>query len=179
MDLRFPQDEHDIPMLSLERQAFGLDLPMMAWGSIKRGRPMRGTYHMYVHDHDFIRVWDNPDIVVQTECAAVVEPNFSVFTDTPLPVALWAIYRKRWLARYWQERGINIWVDLRVAPAWRDINLLGVPPGWQCYATRGYADDLPLLDHDYATARQRCGGEPRFLQTSRRQCSACSSRERS
>lgn len=164
MDLQLPSGELDVPTLSLAVQASGLDLPLLTWGSVKRGRRInRGTWHFYTEDYRFQSIWDTPDVLVATECNGVVEPNISVFPQTPLPFALWAVYRKRWLARYWQEQGIHVWVDLNVAEEHSRLNLVGVPRGWRSYATHGYAERLDDLDREYQLARERCEAEPLFL----------------
>lgn len=40
-----------------------------------------------------------------------------------------AIYKKRFLARAMQEKGIGVFVDLNVAPKFYKLNLMGVPKG--------------------------------------------------
>jgi hypothetical protein len=71
-----------------------------------------------------------------------VEPNISIYGQTPRVLALKAIYEKRWIARWWQSVGVRIFVDMNVHPAYAEDNLLGVPPRWKTYATRGYTDRL-------------------------------------
>src|SRR5690606_5811038 len=44
VDLQFPSGTLDVPTLRLDLQASGLDVPLLAWGSVKRGRRLnRGT----------------------------------------------------------------------------------------------------------------------------------------
>jgi hypothetical protein len=94
---------------------------------------------------------------VNTFCVNCVEPNFSIYNQMPLPVALWATYRKRWCARWWQSRGIKILVDLNVAEQYAEMNLLGVPKGWNAYATRGYTDGLQATEREFALACEHAG----------------------
>lgn len=154
----FPGDNAwGIPTLRLDRQAELVDLPFARWGRETRKSRMRGTWHFYTDDYRFSAVWSRPQVVVNSACVAAVEPNFSVHAQTPAAVALWQTYRKRWLARWWQEEGIRVLVDLNVAPEHADLNLLGVPGGWRAFATRGSAHDLARLDEEYATATQVAG----------------------
>lgn len=134
--------------------------PTALWGSRNRSRAMPGMWLFYVDDYRFSHVWQDPDALVRTACQATAEANFSCFDDTPHAEALWNIYRKRWLGRYWQSLGIEVWVDLFVAPAHEDIALLGVPRGWQRYATRGGAEHLPALDRELEIAREHSDGQP-------------------
>lgn len=165
VDQKYPTDSAlEIPLLDFGMQANGLDLPMLAWGSIKRGsRVNRGSWHFYTDDYKFIKLWQAPERLLETECNCTTEVNLSVFPQTPFAVAVEFTYKKRWLARYWQEHGVRVFVDLNVAPEFKELNLVGVPPGWRAYSTRAYAERLEDLEDEYAVARARCGSEPLFL----------------
>jgi len=114
-DSLWPTDnEWGIPTLSIDRQADAFDLPIETWGAKRRNLKV-GTYHFYTEDKRFNTIWQKPDMVVAAGCVNAVEPNYSVYDQVPRAVALWATFRKRWLARYWQSRGIRIFVDLNVA----------------------------------------------------------------
>jgi len=157
-DALWPTDnEWGIPLLDVGLQADALDLPVGVWGFTKRASRMRGTWFFYVDDYRFSAVWDNPAAVVNTKCVNAVEPNYSTSEQMPLAVGLWGIYRKRWLARYWQSQGIRVFVDMNVSPKFRDMNLWGVPEGWKAYATRGSRDMLDLMVADYEAAAARAG----------------------
>ena len=145
-------NEYGIPSLEPDDD-HGVDLPVVAWGSIGRTRHMAGTWHLYVDDYRFDALWKNPHRPIDTGCKAIVEPNVSLFDQTPMAAAIWATYRKRWLARYWQSRNRRVWVDLNVPSRFASINLLGVPAGWRHFATRGYDRRLAALDEEYATAK--------------------------
>lgn len=160
-DALWPSDNDEgVPLLRLDLQADALDLPAVAWGSVKRTRPMTGTWHFYVDDYRFNHLWKDPSAVLNSTCVSIVEPNFSVGLNTPRAVALYQIYRKRWLARLWQEfRGIRVFVDLNVARRYAQENMLGVPEGWRAYATRGSSRYLDDLDFEYELACEKRGGD--------------------
>jgi hypothetical protein len=156
-DTLWPTDnDWGIPTLDIERQADAFDVPIERWGSQSRKGKV-GTWHFYTDDYRFEGVWAKPDQLVQAGCVNAVEPNFSVYDQFPRAVALWATFRKRWLARYWQSRGVRIFVDLNVARPYDDLNLLGVPMGWRAYATRGYTERIEALDEELAIARAHAG----------------------
>jgi len=121
---------------------------------------MSGTWHFYVDDYRFTNLIKRPDKIVNTQCNSAIEPNFSIFNQMPIPVGLFRIYQKRWIARYWQQHGIRVIVDLNVAPKFRAYNLLGVPIGWGAYATRGYTDRLDQLEAEYNLAKTHASGNP-------------------
>ena len=161
-DLVYPSsNEWGIPDLMLQpcEGPPPLVAPFVVWGSIARRRSVSGTFCFYTDDYRFTSLWERPDLVVNTQCAAVVEPNFSVFAETPRAVAAWAVYRKRWLARYWQTKGITVWVDLH-GPI-DDLALAGVPKGWQRWATVGTTPDE--LTEAACTALAWSAGAPSTL----------------
>lgn len=162
-DLIYPSsNELEIPDIVLEHQD-SVDVPLVAWGSRSRRGEFRGTWHFYVDDYRFSQIWERPERLCATGALGAVEPNFSVYEQTPFPVALWATYRKRWLARFWQSRGLSVWVDLNVSEAHSEINLIGVPRGWKWFATRGYDERIEDLRREHALAVMHAEATPILL----------------
>lgn len=161
-DALWPSDNPwDVPTLDLSLAGNAVDYPVTTWGSIGHGRKMQGTYHFYTADKRFDPLWSNPAKVLISGCPSVVEPNFSTSEQTPFVVSMWAIFRKRWLARFWQSKGLRVFVDINVhhsllepheATGGRRPNFLGVPKGWPAYATRSHGNDPRLLDREYEAA---------------------------
>ena len=92
-----------------------------------------GTLHFYTDDYRFNAVYEHPEKILQQNPAQIVEPNFSLFNETPIAFGLQAIYKKRLVARQMQEEGIRVFVDLNVANKFYAFNLLGVPKGWSAF----------------------------------------------
>jgi len=149
---------YGIPMLDLNMQADHLEAPFAGWGTMVRKNKMTGTYHFYVDDNRFEQVWRDPVGVANSACYAVVEPNFSVYTDMPKAVAIWQMFRKRWLARWFQSIGIRIIVDLNIAHRHDDLRFIGVPEGWKSYCTRAYSARLDETLVEYEEAVKHAGG---------------------
>lgn len=164
-DALFATDNHyDIPLLRKDKQARFCDLPIRGWGAIARKDRMRGTWHFYVDDQKMTNLWKHPESVLKTKAVNSVEPNFSTDDQMPLAVGLYRIYQKRWLARYWQESGLDIFVDLNVADKFTEYNMLGVPKGWQSYATSACDSRLDDLVAHANLAITHADGLPiRFL----------------
>jgi hypothetical protein len=164
-DAIWPSDnELGIPTLDLRMQATAFDLPCERWGRQARSSRMPGTYHFYTDDYKFDALWSDPMPVVLSGCVNAVEPNYSTNLQMPRAVAVWGIYRKRWLARYWQSQGVRCFVDLNVEPQFDDLNALGIPAGWTAFATRGYERHVDDTDRHYATACRIAGdATPLFL----------------
>lgn len=150
----------DIPTLDASMQAETLPGPVTAWGSIGRTRRMTGSYHFYTSDRRFVAVAARPEVLVSTGCAAVVETNWSTHPALSRAEVLWGIYRKRRLARLWQDAGIRVAVDLNVDLTFADLALIGVPRGWRCYATRCHrGGGLEAISSQYAIALLHAGTE--------------------
>jgi hypothetical protein len=155
-DAIWPTDNDcEIPLLNLRLQADAIDRPVVAWGSVARTTEMSGTWHFYVDDRRFRALWKDPTRVVKSGCVCAVEPNFSCHDQTPVAVGLYRIHQKRWLARYWQSKGIRILADLNVGEKFLALNMLGIPIGWRAYATRGYTDHTESTLREWQIARER------------------------
>lgn len=151
-------NKYDIPLLLLEQQPEnGVLLPFSPWGADSRQRKGVATYHFYVEDYRFEAIWKNPLIVLEGGTQAIVEPNLSLFDTTPIAYGLQQIYKKRWIARYYQECGIKVYADLNVARKFYEYNRMGIPKGYNAFATRGYADRIEYLLEEIQIAKEISG----------------------
>jgi hypothetical protein len=163
---RFPTDNvWDVPTLDAKLQALQVELPFQTWGSKAGGRKrqMNGTYHFYTDDLRFEALWTDPMPVVLSGCHAAVEPNFTVSLESPRAFVLWNVYRKRWMARYWQTEGVRVFVDLNVPAEYADLTFLGVPKEWRAYITRGYSDRTEATVNEWRAACEHHGDEDIFF----------------
>lgn len=157
----WPTDnEFDIPVLNTDFQANALDLPFLIWGSVSRQVKNKGTWAFYTDDYRFTSLWKSPEKIIASGCVNCVEMNYTITNQTPFPEALYSIYRKRWLARYWQEFGKKrIFVDMNIGMSYSAYNLLGVPSGWKAYSSRAYKDKLDDLLYEYHLAQQHADSD--------------------
>lgn len=159
-DFVYPTDnEYDIPVLLKDNMPVHLELPVEPWGAEARYKKMMSTYHFYTDDYRFEQLFKNPVLLLQSGCKAVVEPNCSVHDQTPRAFAIYQTFRKRYLCRYLQECGMQVWVDLNVSPHFEDVNALGVPDGYNAFFTRGVTGWTETLERHLATARRISGLE--------------------
>jgi hypothetical protein len=150
----------DIPVLRKDAQPInGLELPFGVWGADSRLRKDIKTYCFYVEDYRFEAIWKDPSVVVKSGVNAIVEPNLSLYDTTPIAYGLQQIYKKRWIARYFQECGILVYADLNVSQKFYDYNRLGIPDGYNAFATRGYNDRIEYLIQEIEIAKQISGME--------------------
>lgn len=145
----------EIPLLRLDRQPKVCEIPFVCYGEQARSIDMNGhgTLHFYTEDYRYNTIYEKPQQIIAHNPSNIVEPNFSCYQDMPVAFALQAIYKKRWIARMMQEKGINVFVDLNVASKFYKLNLLGIPQGWTAFCTRGYSDRLHYLEFEYELAR--------------------------
>jgi len=74
--------------------------------------------HFFIDDYQFERLWRSPKeyLPLIKRFAGAIAPDFSAYMDMPLPMIRWNEYRRRALAHYWQQNGIDVvpclsWAD--------------------------------------------------------------------
>lgn len=147
----------EIPNLLLSMQAGHVELPLSAFGSGRRYKDGTVTLHFYVDDYRFNSVWKNPAKIQTSTLRAIVEPNTSIFDTTPIAFGLHQIYKKRWISRFLQERGVFVYADLNVSSKFYKYNRLGIPEGYNAFATRGYSNRLNQLMDEMNIAQEISG----------------------
>ena len=159
-DFVYPSNnEFDIPTLLTDNMPVHLELPLNPWGAEARYKKGITTYHFYVDDYRFEQLFKDPIKLLESGCKAIVEPNCSIHDQTPMAHAIWQTYRKRYLCRYLQECGMQIWVDLNVSPHFEEVNALGVPEGYNAFCTRGVSGWLPTTERHWQMAQRISGLE--------------------
>lgn len=81
------------------------------------------TVHFFLDDYRFESLWDKPiktlnPIIKQGQA---LSPDFSLYSDYPIALQIFNVYRNRWLARYWQEHEVQViptvsWSDRKSYP---------------------------------------------------------------
>lgn len=63
-----------------------------------------------IGDYKFETMWNRPDSKIDhlREYRAVLSPQFSVYTEMPLPLQLYNIFRSRWCGAYLQRQGVKV-----------------------------------------------------------------------
>lgn len=147
----------EIPNLLLSEQAGKLMLPLNPWGANSRLRKDVSTYHFYVDDYRFEKLWKDPIDLINSGCKAIVEPNCSLHDQTPIAFGIHLIYKKRWLARYMQELGVKVYADLNVSRKFFEFNKMGIPKGYNAFFTRGMTGWIQSLMDEHSIAKEISG----------------------
>lgn len=70
----------------------------------------------YTHDEYFDNWYWYPAKytakVLNSGIKQIVAPNYSLWSSQPRAMNLWALYRSRWMARYFQEAGLDVIIDI-------------------------------------------------------------------
>ncbi len=66
--------------------------------------------HFFLDDYQFERVWNEPMFYIQklTEFPCMCTPDFSLYTDMPLAMKIWNVYRSRLIGQIAADRGIEV-----------------------------------------------------------------------
>lgn len=66
--------------------------------------------HFYIDDYQFERIWNSPHDYMErlTQFDCCLTPDFSLYTDMPLAMQLWNVYRSRLIGQIMQNYGIKV-----------------------------------------------------------------------
>lgn len=113
----------------------------------------------YTDDYRFENIWNECvatiEQVVPLKPLAAVAPDFSLWSDTPLIVQVWQVYRARWISRFWQEAGVRIIPSLATStnPHCYDFAFLGFPKRPSLMAMQMRAGGVKTKQHHEANVR--------------------------
>lgn len=68
------------------------------------------TVHFFLNDYKFECLWNNPKqyIGLLQKYNGILMPDFSNYTDYPISLNIFQMYRRFWLSRFFQENGIKV-----------------------------------------------------------------------
>ncbi|HHT7822790.1 TPA: DUF4417 domain-containing protein [Streptococcus suis] len=66
--------------------------------------------HFFLDDYQFERVWKRPDFYIDklADFDCVLTPDFSLYTDMPLAMQVWNVYRSRLIGQMMQNWGYTV-----------------------------------------------------------------------
>ena len=66
--------------------------------------------HFYVDDYQFERIWDRPQAYIDKlqKFSCALTPDFSLYTDMPMAMKVWNVYRSRLIGQMMQYNGIDV-----------------------------------------------------------------------
>ena len=113
--------------------------------------PEGKAVHFYIDDYQFERIWKNPDKYVDKlrRYEAVCSPDFSPYANMPLATQIFNHYRKHWVAKYLQDKGVKIIPTIRASRDERSFEfyLEGEPKGGIVTISSMWTNDEESLDY--------------------------------
>lgn len=83
---------------------------LISFNYAKSSKDYEKGIHFYIDDYQFERIWNAPhdymDILKQYDC--VLTPDFSLYTEMPLPMQIWNVFRSKLIGQIMQDYGINV-----------------------------------------------------------------------
>lgn len=66
--------------------------------------------HFYIDDYQFERIWSDPHKYMErlTNFDCCLTPDFSTYTEMPLPMQMWNVFRSRLIGQIMQDYGIKV-----------------------------------------------------------------------
>lgn len=66
--------------------------------------------HFCLDDYQFETIWNHPTKYIDKfkKCGILCSPDFSLYSDFPLTIQIYNHYRKHWLAKFYQDRGVSV-----------------------------------------------------------------------
>ncbi len=129
-----------------------------------------GCLGFFTTDYRFENVWMHPGQMAmefaEGDWSCLIAPDFSSYDSYPLPEKLWAVYRSRWCARYWQELGMYVvpsvqYMQVNAVDMTIDISIESLPNNcptlaFQCRSLTDYEGLAKIINH--AIKRKRVEG---------------------
>ena len=86
--------------------------------------------HFFLDDYQFERCWNRPDenIELLSKFKSCMTPDFSLYTDMPLAMMIWNVYRSRLFGQMCQKKGLQVIPTVQYAgPESYDFCFDGMP----------------------------------------------------
>ncbi|MFI6073815.1 DUF4417 domain-containing protein [Actinoplanes sp. NPDC051343] len=96
----------DLPPASAEPARL---VPYNARHAIAAARP-GDAVHFFLDDYRFETVWSKPERGLSRCCSvgAALTPDFSLWSNMPLAMQLWQVYRSRWCGAWLLSHGVTV-----------------------------------------------------------------------
>lgn len=122
----------DFWQMPLIRKTDHVPESLIGFNYAKTSKDKTPGIHFFVDDYQFERVWNDPekylDVLMQYDC--ILTPDFSLYTDMPMPMKIWNVYRSRQIGAYYQDKGARVIPTLSWSePETYEFCFLGIEPG--------------------------------------------------
>ncbi len=88
------------------------NLSLIGFHNTKRndGKNTGKAVHFYMDDYKFECVWNRPERYLRklSQYRFVLTPDFSLYTNMPLAMQIWNVFRGQWCGAFWQANGLTV-----------------------------------------------------------------------
>lgn len=83
---------------------------LIGFNYAKTSKEKNAGIHFYIDDYQFERVWSYPEKYTDVlgEYSCILTPDFSLYSEMPMPMKIWNIYRSRMIGSYYQNKGFEV-----------------------------------------------------------------------
>ena len=103
---------YEVPMIQPKIMDYDANTKWIPFNYVSsfKGDPSKYGVHFFIHDYQFMRVWQSPDTYIERlrRFKYVLSPEFSIYTNMPPAMQIYNHYRKHWVGAYLQLKGVNI-----------------------------------------------------------------------
>lgn len=114
-------DAYNLPEIDLSRTVGKWQMPIIkatnhvptdiiSFNYAKSSKEYDKGVHFYIDDYQFERVWNRPyeNIARLAPFDCVFTPDFSLYTEMPLAMQMWNVYRSKLIGQMMQDAGIEV-----------------------------------------------------------------------
>lgn len=98
---------YNIPTLEAE---YHIPSKLIAFNKMLSEKDKSNGVHFFIDDYQFERVWNRPQFYIeklkQFDCCFT--PDFSLYTDMPMAMQIYNVYRSRLIGQMMQDEGIKV-----------------------------------------------------------------------
>ena len=114
-------DAYNLPEVDLSRTAGKWQMPiihatnhvpsdLISFNYVLNTKQYEKGVHFYIDDYQFERIWNTPYkyILKLAPYDCVLTPDFSLYTEMPLAMQMWNVYRSKLIGQILQDSGIEV-----------------------------------------------------------------------
>jgi len=107
VDLKRCAGKYDMPVLKPEDH---VPEDLISFNYVLNTDAFDKGVHFYIDDYQFERLWRQPYAYIErlSKFDCILTPDFSLYTEMPVAMQIWNIYRSRLIGQMLQDRGMKV-----------------------------------------------------------------------
>lgn len=103
--------KHNFPIIKKQNiNTAEIDLMSFTDAKLNDDKNKNKTIHFFTYDWKFDKVYNNPENEFEKlkQYRYILSPDFSIFTNMPICLQMFSIFKNRWCGAYWQSKGLKV-----------------------------------------------------------------------